>query len=232
MYKYLLWDIDGTVLDFLAAEKAAIQSLFLKYNFGPCTDEMVEHYSAINVRYWQMLERNEMTKPEILVGRFRAFFAEIGMDVSQAESFNADYQIALGDTIVFCDDAFNILCEEKKHHQLIAITNGTAVAQHKKLTASGLKNVFDHIFISEEVGFEKPNREYFEHVIREVEIADCKEALIIGDSLTSDIRGGLNIGIDTCWYNPQRKLNSDSSVVPTYEISDLHQLSSILAQKE
>ena len=127
-FKYLLWDIDGTVLDFLAAEKAAIQALFPKFGLGECTDEMVERYSEINVKYWQALERNEMTKPEILVGRYREFFETEGIDPSLAEAFNDAYQPALGDTVVFCDDCNEILKKLKGEYVLVAVTNGTKAA--------------------------------------------------------------------------------------------------------
>lgn len=225
MYRYLLWDIDGTVLNFLAAEKAAIKALFLKFGFGECTDEMIAEYSAINVKYWQMLERNEMTKPEILVARFQEFFEKKGIDVSKAHDFNEEYQVALGDTIVFCDNALDVLTKEKENYTLVAITNGTAVAQNKKLSASGLNEVFDYVFISEEVGYEKPNREYFEFVLKEVGIQSVEDVLIIGDSLTSDIKGGLNMGIDTCWYNPSNIKLGPTDLQPTYIITDLNELS-------
>lgn len=222
-YKYLLWDIDGTVLDFLAAEKAAIRQLFKKYSLGDCDDEMLSDYSAINVRYWEALERGEMTKPQILVGRFAEFFEKYGIDTGLAENFNADYQLALGDTIVFCDDAFNILKGLKGKFVLIAVTNGTKAAQQKKLVNSGLIDIFDYIFISEDVGVEKPNRGYFDFVFNAVGIEDLKSAIIIGDSLTSDITGGINAGIDTCWYNPSGK-NNTSDCVATFEICNLHEL--------
>lgn len=88
MYKYLLWDIDGTVLDFFAAESYAIKTLFKKYNLGECTDEMVSMYSAINTKYWGMLEKSQITKPEVLIGRFKELFSIINADTSLAESFN------------------------------------------------------------------------------------------------------------------------------------------------
>lgn len=226
-YKYLLWDIDGTVLDFLAAERAAIRQLFEKYGFGSCSDEMLRRYSEINVKYWQALERNEMTKAEILIGRFREFFSEEGIDVKYAEAFNSDYQIALGDTIVFCDDAKEILKEEKKSFTLIAITNGTKTAQTKKLWNSGLDKIFDYIFISEDVGYEKPNKEFFDAVIGKAGIEELSEILIIGDSLTSDIAGGKNINVDTCWYNPTGKENN-TDVIPTFCINNLHELENII----
>lgn len=226
-YEYLFWDIDGTVLNFKAAEKAAIQALFPKFGLGECTDEMVERYSAINVKYWEALERNEMTKPEILVGRFTEFFETEGLDSKLSKEFNAAYQLALGDTIVFCDDAKSILMEEKSEFKLVAITNGTTEAQNKKFKASGLVDIFDAIYISEQVGYEKPNREFFDNVLRELDITDLSRILIIGDSLTSDIKGGFNMGIDTCWYNPGGVCNP-YEYSPTYVIKDLHELTNII----
>lgn len=226
MYKYLLWDIDGTVLDFLASEAYAIRFLFEKYNIGQCSDEMLKVYSEINAKYWRKLEREELTKQEILVMRFRDFFEMIGADVSLAESFNKDYQVALGDHIEFVDKAEEILLSQKGRYTLAAVTNGTKVAQDKKLRLSGLDKVFDAIFISEDVGVEKPKKEYFDYVFEKLGIKNKKEVLIIGDSLTSDILGGFNAGIDTCWFNPTHKENT-LDVPVTYEIASLAKLSEI-----
>ena len=227
MYKYLLWDIDGTVLDFLASEAYAIRFLFEKYNLGECNDESLKMYSDINVKYWQKLERGELTKPEILVMRFREFFEIIGADVTLAETFNKEYQVTLGDHIEFIGKAEELLLSQKVKYTLAAVTNGTKVAQEKKLRLSGLDKVFDAIFISENVGFEKPKKEYFDYVFKKLGITDKKEVLIIGDSLTSDMLGGHLAGIDTCWFNPKHKENTlDISI--TYEIDDLGKLSEIV----
>lgn len=226
-YKYLLWDIDGTILNFEAAEKAAIRHLFIKYSLGECTDTMLSTYSAINRRYWEMLERGEMTKPEILIGRFEEFFSREDLDTSIAEAFNKDYQVTLGDTIVFNDNALEVMKAQKDFFVLIAVTNGTKIAQEKKLRQSGLDKIFDYIFISEDVGFEKPNMEFFDKVFETVGIEDPKQALIIGDSLTSDIKGGVNACIDTCWYNPNNNPNT-SGLELTYEIRNLNELNELL----
>ena len=230
MYQYLLWDIDGTILDFSAAEACAIRALFEKHHLGICTDEMLRQYAQINVKYWQALERNEMTKPEILTGRFRDFFALYGLDTSLAATFNQDYQLALGDYPIFMPHAEQVLAEEKGRYVLIAVTNGTKVAQTKKMHLTGLDKIFDHVFISEDVGIEKPNLAYFEYVFEQTGITDKSQALIIGDSLTSDMRGGEIAGIDSCWFNPKHKEN-DCSITVTYEIDDLRQLTEILNRK-
>ncbi len=227
MYKYLLWDIDGTVLNFLASEAYAIRFLFKKYNIGECSDEMIKLYSKINVKYWQMLERGELTKPEILIGRFREFFELIGADVNIAEDFNREYQITLGDHIEFIDNAEEMLLAQKGKYTLAAVTNGTKVAQEKKLHLSGLDRVFDAIFISENVGAEKPNKEYFDCVFKELAVTDKKEVLLIGDSLTSDMQGGFLAGIDTCWFNPLHKDNT-LDIPVTYEIDNLGKIADIV----
>lgn len=227
MYKYLLWDIDGTVLDFTAAESCAIKALFKKYNLGECTDEMVSIYSDINTKYWKKLERNEITKPEVLTGRFREFFDIYGIDTSITDSFNSDYQLALGDYIIYVDNAKDILLSQKGKYILCAVTNGTKRAQDKKLHTSGLDKIFDKIFISENVGYEKPNIEYFDFVFKSLDITDKKEVLIIGDSLTSDIKGGINAGIDTCWFNPLHKENN-LNIPVSYEIDTLEGINDIL----
>lgn len=231
MIKVLLWDIDGTILDFLAAENAAIKKCFELLNLGTCTDEMVSDYSKINCKYWEMLERGEMTKPEILVGRFREFFETIDINPGLAEEFNELYQVRLGDTICYKPNAREVL--EKNQGKLVqcAVTNGTVIAQRRKLSGSGLDKVFDYIFISEEVGAEKPNRVFFDRVFEKIGRYDISEIMIIGDSLTSDIKGGNNSGIQTCWYNQSHKAN-DKNVEINYEIDDLMQVVDILKSKE
>lgn len=227
MYKYLLWDIDGTVLDFIASESYAIKTLFNKFNLGTCTDEMIKLYSTINIKYWQKLENNEMTKPEILIGRFVEFFNTVGVDDSLAEDFNKEYQLTLGDHIEYIENAKEILLSQKDKFILCAVTNGTRIAQEKKLRLSGLDKIFDYIFISENIGFEKPNIKYFNIIFEKLNITDKSQVLVIGDSLTSDIKGAHAAGIDSCWYNPHHKPNT-LGVPITYEIDNLNEIYNIV----
>lgn len=227
MYKYLLWDIDGTVLNFLASEAYAIRALFKKYNLGECSDDMLKTYSGINSKYWRKLERGEMSKKEILIGRFVEFFGLIGVDTSIAERFNLDYQVTLGEYIEFVDGAEEMLHSQKGKCVLAAVTNGTKIAQEKKLRLSGLDTLFDGIFISENVGVEKPDKKYFDFVFEKLGVKNKSEVLIIGDSLTSDMKGGYMAGIDTCWFNPNKSPNT-LEIPVTYEIESLSELSDIL----
>lgn len=225
--KVLLWDIDGTVLNFLAAEEVGIRKCFELFGLGECTDAMMADYSEINTKYWKLLERGEMTKPEILVKRFYEFFSKYNLDCSVAEEFNKQYQLELGETICFNDNAYELIEYFKPQFKQYAATNGTAIAQHKKLTLSGLDKLLDGFFISDEIGFEKPSVEYFKFVFEKLEeqLGPVKpeEVLIIGDSLTSDMRGGVNAGIKTCWYNPLGKENT-SGLKLDFTIENLNEL--------
>ena len=223
----LLWDVDGTLLDFKAAEKAAVKALFREFSLGECTDEMVRRYSQINEVFWQRLERNELTKPQILVGRFEQFFTEIGIPASLAPAFNDRYQFALGDTIVFRDDSIRIVRSLRGRVKQYAVTNGTVAAQNRKLAASGLKDLLDGAFLSEGVGAEKPNMAFFDAVFEAIRPGDLSKILIIGDSLTSDIRGGNNAGIKTCWYNPD-KLPARPGFQIDFTVSDLREILDIV----
>ncbi len=223
----ILWDVDGTLLDFKAAESAAVKALFKEFGLGECTDEMVRRYSAINEAFWQRLERNELTKPQVLVGRYVQFFTEIGIDAALAPAFNERYQVSLGDTIVFRDDSQNLIRSLQGRIRQYVVSNGTVVAQSKKLTRSGLGALMDGVFLSEELGVEKPNIGFFEKVFAAIPSVHPGETLIVGDSLTSDIRGGINAGIKTCWYNPEKKPSPEGWAID-YVISDLHEIIPIL----
>jgi len=227
MIKVILWDIDGTLLDFEAAEKEAIGQCFASHNMGECTDEMLKRYSVINRRYWEALEKGTMSKPEILVGRFREFFETEGLPVENAESFNAEYQVRLGDTVVFCDNAYELIEKYKGQIMQCAVTNGTKVAQDRKLKNSKLDVMFDDIFISDVLGVEKPNVEFFDIVFERIGAYAKDEVLIVGDSLTSDIKGGNNAGILTCWYNP-KKMENTKGVSVDFEISNLWEIEQII----
>lgn len=227
MIKVLLWDIDGTLLNFLAAEKAAMKKCFEVCGIGECTDEMIARYSKINRKYWEMLERGEITKPQVLIGRFEEFFESEGIVTDCATEFNKEYQVRLGDTICFCDNGYELVKSLKGRVKQYAVTNGTKVAQDKKLAKSGLVELFDAVFISEEIGVEKPGVGFFEKVWDSIGKYKSDEVMIIGDSLTSDIQGGNNAGILCCWYNPKGAVN-DKGVRVDYEIDDLQKVKEIL----
>lgn len=227
MIKVILWDIDGTLLDFAKAEYEAIKKCFEIFQLGECTDTMIQKYSAINKKYWERLERGEITKPEVLIGRFQEFFASENIKTDCAAEFNKEYQVRLGDTICFCDNSYNLVKELKGYVKQYAVTNGTKIAQSKKLKKSGLESLFDDVFISEEIGVEKPGIGFFQRIWEKIGAYNQDEVMIIGDSLTSDMQGGNNAGIICCWYNPKNQIN-DKKLTINYEIDDLQKVWGII----
>lgn len=227
--KIFLWDLDGTINDFLATENYAIKKGFARLNLGQCTDEMVNCYSQINISYWEKFEKGEMKKEQILVDRFKDFFSEYGLPEQNAVVFNKNYQLDLGDKLIFIDGALEVLqkIKESKKIRQFVVTNGLVANQKRKLEGQELKPIFEYAFISDEVGFEKPNIEFFNAVFQKIGDIPKDQIIIIGDSLTSDIKGGNNAGIKTCWFNPHGKINN-KGVHIDYEISDLRQLPKIL----
>ena len=225
-FKVILWDIDGTLLNFHIAEKTAIRALFAKFGLGECTEEMLARYSVINAGYWKQLETGELTKPQVLTGRFETFFREYGLDTGCVANFNAAYQLALGDTVCFNPGGLEAVKLLKGKVRQYAVTNGTLVAQRKKLAASGLDTLLDGVFISDVIGIEKPNIGFFTAVWEKIGSFAPDEILIIGDSLTSDIKGGNNAGIKTCWFNPDHSPAPEDLRID-YDIAELWEVPGI-----
>ena len=226
MFDAILWDVDGTLLDFIASQRDALFHCFESFGFGKCTEEMHLRYSAINISLWEMLERGERTKAQILTERFRRFFAEVGLPVDQAEAFNTEYEKRLPDTIRFFPHAIETLEALKGKVIQCSVTNGTKSVQERKMNETPLGNLFDRLFISEAVGAEKPDPRFFDIVFQTLGNIPKDRILIVGDSLTSDILGGLRAGIHTCWYNPDAKKGRED-IRPEYEIRDLAEVLSL-----
>lgn len=227
MIKTLLWDIDGTLLDFGKAEAYGIRKCFEIYGLGECTDEMLKRYSVINRKYWEALERGELTKPQVLSGRFVEFFSTEGIDFDRIDDFNHEYQLRLGDKAFFCDNALETVTALKGKYRQYAVTNGTIIAQQRKLNQSGLINILDDVFISDEIGFEKPDIKFFEAVENKIGTFNKGEVMIIGDSLTSDMRGGNNANIICCWYNSHGAENKENIKID-YEIKNIAEVLDII----
>lgn len=228
MFTTILWDIDGTVLNFNLAERHALKTAFQEFHLPECTDEMVSRYSSINLHYWKMLEEGKLTKPEVLKGRFVEFLEKENLRLSDLSAFCNCYELLLADKVFFNDDAFTLLASLKDAGiRQYAITNGTLQVQSIKLKKSGLDQIFDGIFISDVVGHEKPSRDFFKYVQSHIHETDSSRILIVGDSLTSDMRGGNNAGIPCCWYNPDHAVNH-TNVKIDYEVDNLWDIRKIL----
>lgn len=228
MIKYLLWDIDATLLNFKKAEYFAMRDGFEKFQL-PIDESQIKNYNLINDKYWKRLERGEITREMVLHGRFREFFD--GLNIAYTDEliydFNKFYQVALGNNIFFNDNAKETLNTLAKTYKQYAITNGSIVAQKGKLKKSGLDKIFDGVFISEEIGIDKPNKEFFDIVFENIGSTDTREYLLVGDSLTSDILGANNAGIKNIWYNPEKK-EKNLDVIVNFTIYDLREVVEIL----
>ncbi|MDN4525878.1 YjjG family noncanonical pyrimidine nucleotidase [Fictibacillus fluitans] len=224
-YKTLLFDADDTLLDFKATEKAALRMLFEQEKL-PFSDEMEAHYRELNQSLWKAYEGGEIERSELLNTRFALFMKEYGHE-ADGISMEKSYRVFLDEGFHLIDGAIELITELKDDYHVYIVTNGVSKTQDKRLRGSGLHGLFKRIFVSEDTGYQKPMKEYFEYVFERVPGFSPEETLIIGDSLHSDIKGGQMAGLDTCWYNPEGKQN-DSGIGPTYEIRKLEELYPIL----
>ncbi|MFI3168070.1 MAG: YjjG family noncanonical pyrimidine nucleotidase [Bacillota bacterium] len=226
-YKYLLWDIDDTLIDFKSSEKIALKKCFERFGVI-LTDEDVEIYSEINHNYWELLVQGKIEKSIMLNRRFEDFAQRLELHAFDCESINDMYQENLGDYAVMIENAHEVCSVLKQSKKQYAVTNGTIVAQNKKLHITGLKYLLDGIFISDEVGYEKPDARFFQFAFDNIDGFNPKEALLVGDSLTSDMAGANNAKIDCCWFNPKGNINKNTSIKIDYEIKNLKELLDII----
>lgn len=224
-YEVLLFDVDGTLLDFDKAEEEGIEGL-LKHFHVPVTEENKHKYHITNKKYWEMLERGETTRDRLLGQRFEEFFGSFGIAVDGME-VDGLYRRYLNASAVLVDGAIGLLESLKGKYPLYIVTNGVAATQYSRLAKSGLDKYFDGIFVSEEADAQKPQMEFFEYCFEKMGRRDVENMLIIGDSLTSDMRGGNNAGIDTMWYNPHGQ-ESRTDVHLDYVVSTLGEIKNML----
>ncbi len=225
-YKYILMDADDTLLDFKEDETNAISSLYKYIGIEP-TPLLINLYSDINLSFWKMYERGEIEKSEIGPGRFKKLLKELGIkgDCNEIDkkyrSYLANCGVTFPNTIQVCQKL-----KEKGYH-LYIVTNGTESIQKSRFANAGFSKVFEKYFVSDFIGYQKPKVNFFNRVFEEIGCFDKSAYLIVGDSLTSDILGGKNAGIDTCWCNFRNKTN-ETKLVPDYTIENISQLLSIL----
>lgn len=227
-YEFLLWDVDNTLLDFKKSENYALKNAFSFFG-RYIDDDTVEIYSEINDKHWKRFELGELTQSEVLYGRFRELLRVLDIKDIPLDDLAEKYQEELGNVYYYMDDSYELCMELKNHFKQYVISNGVGCTQHHKLKTSGFSSIMDGIFISEEIGAPKPEKAFFDACFKKIHGFDRKKALVIGDSLSSDIRGANNAGVDACWYHEPGVINTGyKDVTYKYEITNLWQLKDIL----
>lgn len=225
MIKFVFLDLDDTLLDFHEAEKAALSTALTHFGISP-EENILDRYHEINKAQWERLERGELTREQVKTERYRILFSELGIDISPAE-FTHYYESRLGIGHWFIDGAEELLEALYGKYSLFLASNGAKKVQDSRLDSAGIKKYFDKIFISEQIGSNKPDKEFFDKCFSEISGFDKSQAVIIGDSLTSDIKGGKNADIKTIWLNRNRCENR-TDIIPDFEVSALSQIPDLL----
>ncbi len=220
-YQTLLFDADDTLLNFPRSEKTALSRLFADYGI-PYSEELRRCYHEGSQGLWRKLERGEIDKPTLLATRFKLFFDRIGRAEDPVEA-NARYIGYLSQKAYHMPHAVEVCRTLARHCKLYVITNGVASVQHGRWLQTPLKACFEEMFVSEEIGAEKPSEAFFRAVLERVEQKDLRRILVVGDSVFSDIEGGRRAGLDTCLYRPKR-LSAQPDGGATYCIHDLRAL--------
>lgn len=222
--KILFIDVDDTLIDFGACERGAMQKVFQKHGI-PLTEDVRTIYQEINHGLWRDYELGRIGKEVVLNTRFGRLFQILSIE-KDGIAFEQEYQSLLGLEHDVFEDTIEMLEYLQPRYDIYYVTNGVAKTQESKLRLSGLERYAKDIFISELIGYQKPTKEFFQYCIERIEGFDSNKTMIIGDSLTSDMQGGINIGIKTCWLNQKNEPVKDEYKID-YIILSLSQLRNI-----
>ena len=227
MIRNVLFDLDDTLFDFHKAEKIALTKTLVHFGIDP-TEETLALYSTINAAHWKRLELGEISREEFKVGRYRELFETIGVECDPVKA-TAYYESMLAIGHYFMPGAPELLEELYRKYRLYIVSNGTAKVQEGRIGSSGITKYMDGIFISQILGANKPDKQFFDICFAEIPDFLLSETVIIGDSLSSDIKGGINAGITTVWFNP-KGIENDSDIKPDYTIKELSEVPGLLSQ--
>lgn len=227
MVRFVFLDLDDTLLDFHKAEGIAISRTLSSLGLTP-TPDLLARYSDINRQHWEALERGEMTREQVLLGRFQVLFAQMGVDASPQGAQDA-YEHFLSQGHYFLPGAPELLETLSQRYLLYLASNGTTVVQQGRIASAGIAPYFQDLFLSQQLGANKPSPAFFEACFARIPGFDRDQAVLVGDSLTSDMKGGLAAGIRTCWFNPHHK-PPRADIPVTVEFHALGELPGLLEQ--
>lgn len=225
-YKAILFDADETLFDFKKAEREAFKNTMIEFGFDYDESYHFSIYKEINDAIWKELEEGLITQSKLKIERFKRFSDKLEVKFDENE-FATSYMKHLGNGSFLFDGAEKLIEDLSYKYTLSIVTNGLTAVQENRIKKSVIAKYFKDIVISEELGISKPNPGIFEYAINNIGDFSKDEVLMIGDSLSSDIRGGINYNIDTCWFNPNN-IENKTDLSPTYEISDFNGIRDLL----
>lgn len=225
-YEVILFDADETLFDFKKSERYAFTESFKQFNLPGDKEECMKKYHEINTAIWKEFEKGTITSTELKVERFNRLFREIGVN-NDPKEFSEAYMYHLSNASFIYDESFKVLEYLKDKYRLAIITNGLIDVQQKRIRESKISHYFEAIVISDEIKIAKPNAEIFNYTFSKMGINNKNKVLMVGDSLSSDIKGGINAEIDICWINADNKVKPNDMNI-TYEITDILMLKDIL----
>lgn len=227
MIKTVLLDLDDTIYNFQESEAESLKQAMGKIGIT-LNEENIRLYSRINEEQWKRLERSEITRGEVLLGRFQIFFDELGIRAS-AENVKDLYESFLSKSCIFVKGAKSLLEHLSSNYNLYLVSNGTATVQEKRIKKGNIAHYFDDIFISQNIGYNKPDIKYFHKCFEKIENFQNESTIIIGDSMTSDIKGGINANIHTCLYNP-KNISYQMGFQSEYEVRNLEEIPKLIKE--
>ncbi|HHD2753195.1 TPA: YjjG family noncanonical pyrimidine nucleotidase [Clostridium perfringens] len=225
-YEVIIFDADETLFDFKKSEREAFKNTMLKFDIEYDENYHLKIYNEINTGIWKEFEQGLITQEKLKIERFKRLSDKLNIKFDEI-NFAKSYMEHLADASFLFDESIDLIENLNKSYKLSIVTNGLTSVQDKRIRKSTIAKYFDAIVISEEILIAKPDPKIFEHTLKHINFYDKSKVLMVGDSLTSDIQGGINFGIDTCWYNPN-KIENKTSITPTYEISSFEELKSLL----
>lgn len=228
-YNIIMLDADETLFDFRRSEKEALEGTLNQYGVEYEEEYHLKVYGEINDVLWKELERGLISQKDLNAERFRRFLEVLGVKVDE-EAFAADYLLNLSRLGFLLEDSEKLVKTLAENYRLAVVTNGFKIVQEGRMENSPIKDYIEALVISEVVGFSKPDPRMFDYALDKLNFNDRTKVLMVGDSLTSDIKGGINAGIDTCWYNPD-KVENKSDIKPVYEINSLMELIELLGRQ-
>jgi len=225
-YEVIMFDADETLFDFKKSEREALKNTMIEFKIDYDENYHLKMYKDINSVIWKEFEDGIILQNNLNVERFKRLLSKLNFNFDEIE-FSKSYVKHLSYASFLYNDSLPLIESLYKEFKLIIITNGLKDVQYNRIRNSIIGKYFKNVVVSEEVDISKPDPKIFEYALNSINYNDKSKVLMVGDSLTSDIQGGINSGIDTCWFNPSNIIKK-TAIEPTYEISNLMELKDIL----